>query len=95
MATQSLVVSRDPEILGVLRPLMNELGMSVKFCPASRAMHTLQNEKFDTVIVDCDDDIDAVLLAQLRQEFFDGAPARLAENVRDEEEFHAMSVAFG
>src|SRR5437899_8928009 len=71
MATQSLVVSRDPEILGVLRPLLNELGMGVQVCPVSHAMSTLAKEKFDTVIVDCDDDIDAEhcgadLLASLR-----------------------------
>src|SRR5689334_13648127 len=68
MATQSLVVSRDPEILGVLRPLMNELGMGVQVCPASRAMDTLEKGKFDTVIVDCDEDENGVeLLANIRQ----------------------------
>jgi len=47
---------------------MNELGMSVQVCPASRAMRTLQNEKFDTVIVDCDEDENSVeLLANIRQ----------------------------
>src|SRR3979411_1430954 len=68
MATQSLLVSRDPEILGVLRPLLKELGMGVQVCPVSHAMRTLQNEKFDTVIVDCDEDDHGVeLLANIRQ----------------------------
>jgi CheY-like chemotaxis protein len=54
--------------LGVLRPLMNELGMGVQVCPASRAMDTLQKGKFDTVIVDCDEDENgAELLASIRQ----------------------------
>src|SRR5437879_6954242 len=68
MATQSLVVSHDPEILGVLRPLLKELGMGVHVCPSSRAMRRLEMEKFDTVIVDCDENSNGPeLLASLRQ----------------------------
>jgi hypothetical protein len=34
-----------------------------------------------------------VLLAQFWQEFFDGAPAGLADDVSDEEQLHACNVA--
>ncbi len=69
MATQSLVVSRDPEILGVLRPLMTELGIHFEICDAlPGAMRRLNDRKFDTVIIDCDQDAAGYeLLANLRQ----------------------------
>ena len=69
MATQSLVVSSDPIVLGQLRPLMNEFGMDMRSCHEHQsAMHSLSKEKFDTVIVDCDEDPNGLeLLANLRQ----------------------------
>ena len=69
MATQSLVVSSDPIILGQLRPLMNEFGMAMHSCHEHQsALHSLQCEKFDTVIIDCDEDPNGMeLLASLRQ----------------------------
>lgn len=70
MATQSLVVSRDPEILSVLGPLMTEFGMEVDVCAElPGAMRNLRDRKYDTVIVDCDQDKDSLdLLMQLRGE---------------------------
>ena len=74
MATQSLVVSRDPEILGVLRPLMSELGISFEVCDRiPSAIQRLSERKFDNVIVDCDEadsltDSGIHLLASLRQQ---------------------------
>src|SRR3954462_15070155 len=69
MATQTLVVSSDPIIRGQLRPLMNEFGMAMRSCHEHQsAMHSLKAEKFDTVIIDCDDDPNGLeLLASLRQ----------------------------
>ena len=69
MATQSLVVSRDPEILSVLGPLMSEFGMEVDVCDAlPGAMQSLRDRKYDTVIVDCDQDRNGLdLLMQLRE----------------------------
>ncbi|MBI2682545.1 MAG: response regulator [Acidobacteriales bacterium] len=70
MATQSLVVSRDPEILGVLGHLMQEAGMDVDVCSEMPgAMRSLRENKYDTVIVDCDQDQDGFdLLVKLRQD---------------------------
>jgi len=74
MATQSLVVSRDPEILGVLRPLMSELGMSFEVCDKiPSAIQRLSERKFDNVIVDCDEADSSTesgihLLSTLRQQ---------------------------
>jgi CheY-like chemotaxis protein len=70
MATQSLVVSRDPEILGVLGNLMQEAGMDVDVCSEMPgAMRSLREHKYDTVIVDCDQDQEGFdLLVKLRQD---------------------------
>ncbi|HUS18901.1 MAG TPA: PilZ domain-containing protein [Terriglobales bacterium] len=70
MATQSLVVSSDPEFLRALQPLLNEMGMGVEFCPnGNGAFRSIRDRKFDTVIVDCDaDDSGLDLLSTLRRE---------------------------
>jgi CheY-like chemotaxis protein len=70
MATQSLVVSRDPEILGVLRPLMSELGMNFEVCDEiPSAIQRLNQRKYDSVIIDCDQDAAGYdLLANLRKQ---------------------------
>ncbi|HUQ49742.1 MAG TPA: PilZ domain-containing protein [Terriglobales bacterium] len=71
MATQSLVVSNDAEFLMALRPLLNEMGMGVEVCSSSPgAFRTIRDRKFDTVIVDCDDqDASGLdLLSTLRRE---------------------------
>jgi len=70
MATQSLVVSSDPEFLLALRPLLNEMGMGVEVCAnGNGAFRTIRDRKFDTVIVDCDaDDSGLDLLSTLRRE---------------------------
>lgn len=70
MATQSLVVSSDPEFLLALQPLLNEMGMGVEVCAnGNGAFRTIRDRKFDTVIVDCDaDDSGLDLLSTLRRE---------------------------
>ena len=70
MATQSLVVSRDPEILGILGPLMRELGIGIEICPEfPGAMDSLRHNQYDTVIVDCDQDKGGFeLLMKLRRQ---------------------------
>src|SRR4029453_1750395 len=70
MATQSLVVSRDPEILGLMGSLLSEAGMEVEVCPElPGAIRSLRERKFDTVIVDCDQDKDGFeLLMKLRED---------------------------
>src|SRR4051812_16712868 len=55
MATQSLLMSRDPQIVGALRPLMMEMGMEVEVCAQSpEAILSLRQRTYDTVVVDCD-----------------------------------------
>jgi CheY-like chemotaxis protein len=70
MATQSLVVSSDPEFLLALRPLLNEMGMGVEVCAnGTGAFRSIRDRKFDAVIVDCDaDDSGLDLLSTLRRE---------------------------
>lgn len=70
MATQSLVVSSDPEVLGRLRPVLVEMGMGIDTClGAADAYPLLQSKKFDTVIVDCDRDAEGLgLLSAIRQQ---------------------------
>src|SRR5437879_6022131 len=55
MATQSLLISRDPQIVAALRPLMVEMGMEVEVCSqAPEAILSLRRRTYDTVVVDCD-----------------------------------------
>jgi len=56
MGLQSLLVSRDAQVIGVLRPTLEQLSIQVEVCPESRSgSEILLSEKFDGVIVDCDD----------------------------------------
>jgi len=56
MGLQSLLVSRDPHVIGVLRPTLEQLSIQVEVCPESNSgSEILLAEKFDGVIIDCDD----------------------------------------
>ena len=50
------MVSRDPEVIRVLRPALEKLAIEVEVCRgANSGSEILASEKFDAVIVDCDD----------------------------------------
>src|ERR1700684_4613035 len=56
MALESLLLSRDAEVVRVLRPTLEKLSIDVEICQeAKKATEILIAEKFDAVIVDCDD----------------------------------------
>lgn len=56
MSLQSLLVSRDPEVIRVVRPTLEKLAIEVEICRGARSGNEiLTSEKFDGVIVDCDD----------------------------------------
>jgi DNA-binding response OmpR family regulator len=56
MTLESLLLSRDLELVRVLRPTLDKLGIDVEICQEARAAtDILVSEKFDAVIVDCDD----------------------------------------
>jgi len=69
VATQSLLLCRDPAVLGVLRPMLDELGLGPEVCSApDNALDLLQSRKYNPVIVDCDQmDADGELLRSLRE----------------------------
>ena len=53
---ESLLLSRDSEVFRVLRPTLEKLSIDVEVCQeAKKASEILISEKFDAVIVDCDD----------------------------------------
>lgn len=53
---ESLLLSRDADVFRVLRPTLDKLSIEVEVCQESRkAAEILISEKFDAVIVDCDD----------------------------------------
>jgi DNA-binding response OmpR family regulator len=53
---ESLLLSRDVEVFRVLRPTLEKLSIEVEICQeAKKATEILISEKFDAVIVDCDD----------------------------------------
>jgi CheY-like chemotaxis protein len=56
MALESLLLSRDPEVIRVLRPALEKLSIQVEVCRGAQSgSEILSSEKFDAVIVDCDD----------------------------------------
>ena len=56
MALESLLLSRDPQVIRVLRPTLEKLSIDVEVCRGgSSGAEILSSEKFDAVIVDCDD----------------------------------------
>src|SRR2546423_928251 len=56
MTLESLLISQDAALLGVLRPTLEKLAVSVEVCSAIQTgSEMLRKRKFDAVIVDCDD----------------------------------------
>ncbi len=56
MTLESLLLSKDPELVRVLRPTLEKLSIDVEICHEARAgSDMLISDKFDAVIVDCDD----------------------------------------
>jgi CheY-like chemotaxis protein len=56
MTLESLLLSQDPELVRVIRPTLEKLSIDVEVCHEARAgADILISDKFDAVIVDCDD----------------------------------------
>jgi CheY-like chemotaxis protein len=56
MTLDSLILSKDPELVRVIRPTLEQLSIDVEICHEARAgADILITDKFDAVIVDCDD----------------------------------------
>jgi DNA-binding response OmpR family regulator len=56
MTLESLLLSRDPDLVRVIRPTLQKLSIDVEICQDARAAtDILISDKFDAVIVDCDD----------------------------------------
>jgi CheY-like chemotaxis protein len=56
MNLDSLLVSRDADLLGVLRPALEKISVDLEVCAGSQAGNDmLAKRKFDAVIIDCDD----------------------------------------
>ena len=56
MNLDSLLISHDAALLGVLRPTLEKISVRIEVCPESRpGIDLLGKRKFDAVIIDCDD----------------------------------------
>jgi len=56
MKLESLLISGDAALLGVLRPALEKISVDGEVCPEGRRGVTLlAKRKFDAVIIDCDD----------------------------------------
>jgi CheY-like chemotaxis protein len=56
MPLESLLLSRDPEVIRVLQPALEKLSIDVEVCRGvSSGQEILSTEKFDAILVDCDD----------------------------------------
>jgi ActR/RegA family two-component response regulator len=69
MPLDCLLVSRDRQVVDILRPAMEKLGITLEVCGGARSGHEiLLSEKFDGVVVDCDDlDGGLIVLEGLRR----------------------------
>jgi CheY-like chemotaxis protein len=69
MNLDSLLISRDAALLGVLRPALEKISVNVQVCAETQpGSEMLARRKFDAVIIDCDDLQNGVdLLRTLRQ----------------------------
>jgi len=65
MTLESLLLSQDPELVRVIRPALESLEIDVEVCHEARAgADILISDKFDAVIVDCDDLIGGLAVLQ-------------------------------
>jgi len=56
MTLDSLLLSQDPELVRIIRPTLEKLSIDVEICHEARAAtDILISDKFDAIIVDCDD----------------------------------------
>jgi CheY-like chemotaxis protein len=56
MSLQSLLLSRDPHTIRILRQTLEKLSIEMEVCRGARSGNEiLASEKFDAVIIDCDD----------------------------------------
>ena len=56
MTLDSLLLSQDEELVRILRPTLEKLSIDVEICHEARAAtDILISDKFDAIIVDCDD----------------------------------------
>jgi len=56
MPLESFLLSRDAEVIRVFRHTLEKLSISVEVCRGAQSgSETLSSERFDAVIVDCDD----------------------------------------
>src|SRR5690348_6421634 len=56
MTLESLLLSQDAELVSVIRPTLESLSIDVEICPEAHVGNEkLISDKFDAVIVDCDD----------------------------------------
>jgi len=56
MNLDTLLISRDAALLGVLRPALEKISVELQVCPGGRlGNELLAKQKFDAVIIDCDD----------------------------------------
>ncbi len=56
MALQSLLLSRDDDVIRILRRVLSDMEIELEVCTGSeRATEELARHKYDAVIIDCDD----------------------------------------
>jgi CheY-like chemotaxis protein len=69
MALEALVLSRDPQVLDTVGRVLDDANIELQVCStADEALHVLDQRKYDTLMVDCDDVPGALdVLRQLRK----------------------------
>ncbi len=68
MATQALLLCRDPQVVAVLGPMLRDLGLGAEVCAHDSALDMLATRKFNPVIIDCEEmEASSEVLRSLRQ----------------------------
>src|SRR5437879_4879042 len=56
MGLECLLLCRDQQAIGVIRPALDKLYIAVEVCSGARSgQEILASEKYDAVVIDCDD----------------------------------------
>lgn len=69
MALEALILSRDSEVLKIMRRVLDDANIEVRVCEtAHETLDVLNRHKYDTLVVDCDDVPGALgVLQQMRK----------------------------
>ena len=96
MTLESLLLSQDTELVRVLRPTLEKMSIDVEVCHEARTgSDILISDKFDAVIVDCDDMSGGLALLQGLRSYSEQPEFRRLRRAQRKENDHSGSLRHG